>query len=155
MPKAKKAPAKKAPAKKAAAKKAPAKKAVAKKAPEKKAVAKKTPAKKAPAKKAPKKKVWKPKAVETKAALIEELKASMGDLELTTKATNEIVNNLFEIISISIKRKKRLTVPGFGTFNVRKRKARMGRNPQTGEPLKIKASKTVAFKPTPKLKDIL
>jgi len=43
-------------------------------------------------------------------------------------------------------------LPGFGTFTVRSRKARTGRNPKTNEPLKIKASKTVGFKPAPTLK---
>ncbi len=155
--KAKKAPAKKAPAKKAAAKKAPAKKAPAKKAVAKKAPAKKAPAKKAPAKKAPVKKApkaFKAKAVSTKAALLEQLKDSVG-AELSAKATAEIVENLFSIISLSIKKNARFTIPGFGTFNVKKRKARTGRNPRTGDKIKIKASKTVGFKPTPKFKDML
>jgi len=156
----KKAPAKKAtkkaPAKKAAAKKAPAKKAPAKKAAVKKAVAKKAPAKKAPAKKAVKKvAAWKPKAVATKAELIESMKASMPALELSTKATNEMLDNLFTLLAVSIKKNKRFSVSGFGTFNVKKRKARWGRNPQTGDKIKIKASKTVSFKPTPKLKETL
>ncbi len=148
--------AKKAPAKKAAApKKAPAKKAAApKKAPAKKAAApKKAPAKKAAApKKAPV--AWKPKPVSTKADLIASLKESVP-AELSAKATNEIVDNLFNLLALSIKKNQRFTVPGFGTFNVKKRKARTGRNPQTGEKIKIKASKTVGFKPTPKLKDML
>lgn len=144
---------KKAPAKKAV-KKAPAKKAAAKKAPAKKAAAKKAPAKKA-VKKAPAKKAWKPKAVNTKAELIESLKASLPAAELSTKATNELIDNLFSLLSLSIKKNKRFSVSGFGTFNVKKRKARTGRNPQTGEKIKIKASKTVSFKPTPKLKSTL
>jgi nucleoid DNA-binding protein len=44
---------------------------------------------------------------------------------------------------------------GFGTFTVRKRNARTGRNPQTGEEIKIKASKTVGFKPGKQLKEQL
>ena len=44
---------------------------------------------------------------------------------------------------------------GFGNFVVSRREARMGRNPQTGEPIKIKASKTVRFKPAKALKDSL
>jgi len=42
---------------------------------------------------------------------------------------------------------------GFGTFEVKERKARTGRNPQTGEPMKISASKTVSFRPGKSLKD--
>jgi len=43
-------------------------------------------------------------------------------------------------------------VPGFGTFSVRARKARKGRNPQNGDVINIKASRTVGFKPAPSLK---
>lgn len=161
MPAKKKAPAKKTAKKAAPKKKAPAKKATAKKvAPKKKAPAKKAaPKKKTAAKKpvkkaAPKKKAWKPKAVSTKAELIANLKESVP-AELSNKATNELVDNLFELLTLSIKKNQRFSVPGFGTFNVKKRKARWGHNPQTGEKIKIKASKTVSFKPTPKFKDKL
>ena len=50
---------------------------------------------------------------------------------------------------------QRFSYPGFGTFLVRNRKARKGRNPQTGAEIQIKASKTVGFKPAPKLKNLL
>lgn len=144
---------KKAPAKKAVEKKPVEKKPVEKKAVVKKAVEKKAPAKKAPAVKAPvKKEEFKAKPVGTKAELITQLQQSAG-ADLSAKATNELVDNLFQILAASLKKNQRFSVPGFGTFNVRKRKARTGRNPQTGAPLKIKASKTVTFKPTPKLKD--
>jgi DNA-binding protein HU-beta len=71
---------------------------------------------------------------------------------LTKKAAAELVDTLFETIAKSIKKEKRFSYPGFGTWSVRERKARMGRNPQTGEALKIKASKTVGFKPSAELK---
>ena len=71
---------------------------------------------------------------------------------MTKKAAAEMVDALFETISKSIKKEKRFSYPGFGTWTVRERKARMGRNPQTGEALKIKASKTVGFKPSSELK---
>ena len=54
-----------------------------------------------------------------------------------------------------LKKEKRFAYPSFGTFTVRSRKARKGRNPQTGEEIKIKASKTVGFKPAPTLKSSL
>ncbi len=66
-----------------------------------------------------------------------------------------IVNCTFQTIAKDIKKSKRFSYPGFGTFTVRKRKARIGRNPQTGAKLKIKASKTVGFKPSPSLKSSL
>ncbi len=56
-------------------------------------------------------------------------------------AVNSVLNN------IKKNTKKGVQIVGFGSFSVVKRKARTGRNPQTGETLKIKASKTVKFKP--------
>jgi DNA-binding protein HU-beta len=51
-----------------------------------------------------------------------------------------------------LKKNKRFSYPGFGTFYIRYRKARKGRNPQTGDEMQIQASKTVGFKAAPKLK---
>ena len=56
-------------------------------------------------------------------------------------------------ISEGVKKDKSVQLIGFGTFSVKKRKARTGRNPQTGETIKIKASRTVGFKAGKKLKD--
>jgi DNA-binding protein HU-beta len=75
--------------------------------------------------------------------------------ELTKKACTEIIDATFEVMSKSIKKEKRFSYPGFGTWTVRKRKARTGRNPQTGEKITIKASKTVGFKPATQFKGIL
>ncbi|HYC55713.1 MAG TPA: HU family DNA-binding protein [Candidatus Binatia bacterium] len=55
-------------------------------------------------------------------------------------------------IAKAIKKDKRLALNGLGTFTVRKRKPRMGRNPKTGEQMMIGASKTVGFKPAQALK---
>ncbi len=52
-----------------------------------------------------------------------------------------------------LKREGGFTLPSFGTFRVAKTKARKGVNPQNGEPVKVKAHKTVRFKASPKLKD--
>jgi len=62
------------------------------------------------------------------------------------------VDTAIQQIGKAIKKEKRLALPGLGTFSVRKRKARKGRNPQTGATINIKASKTVGFKPAPALK---
>jgi DNA-binding protein HU-beta len=67
-------------------------------------------------------------------------------------AADRAVNALVEIISESLKKGESLALPGFGTFEVRERAARTGRNPQTGEELKIAASKVAAFKPGAALK---
>ena len=80
-----------------------------------------------------------------------------GELEDSKAASERAVNAVLQCIQKGVKKDKDKTCQliGFGTFSVRKRKARMGRNPQTGEPIKIKASKTVAFKPSAKFKDMV
>ena len=72
--------------------------------------------------------------------------------KLNKRAANEAVDATFESISRAIRKSKRFQVPGFGTFTVRSRKARKGKNPQTGATITIKASRTVGFKPAPDLK---
>ena len=62
---------------------------------------------------------------------------------------------LIDIISGTLKKGDSLSLVGFGTFEVRKRAARTGRNPKTGEELKIKASKVPAFKPGATLKGLV
>ena len=74
---------------------------------------------------------------------------------MTKKELGALVDALFSVIASSIKKDGAFTFPGFGTFKVRKRQARDGRNPQTGETIKIKSSKTVGFKPARALKDRL
>ncbi|WON74189.1 HU family DNA-binding protein [Nitrosospira sp. Is2] len=67
-------------------------------------------------------------------------------------AAGRAVNALLEIISDTLKKGETLTLAGFGTFDVRDRAARSGRNPKTGEELKIAASRVAAFKPGATLK---
>ncbi|MDD3178243.1 MAG: HU family DNA-binding protein [Candidatus ainarchaeum sp.] len=57
-----------------------------------------------------------------------------------------LLNMEMDVMKKIIKKHGKLQLIGFGTFNVKKRAARMGRNPQTGKEMKIKASKTVTFK---------
>lgn len=90
----------------------------------------------------------------TKSDLINAVHSSNGS-DLSKRAVGEIIDSIFANISKAIKKDKRFVFPSFGTFNVKKRKARMGRNPQTGEKIKIKASKTVGFKPAPSFKSVL
>ena len=73
----------------------------------------------------------------------------------TKKEAKAAVDCILESITNSLKKKKSETVTlvGFGTFKVNKRKARKGRNPQTGEEIKIKASRVVKFSPGKALKD--
>ncbi|MBI5185755.1 MAG: HU family DNA-binding protein [Nitrospinae bacterium] len=90
----------------------------------------------------------------TKADLIEAA-IKTAKAEISKAGAGELIDAAFDAISKTIKKDGRFSYPGFGTFNVKKRKARTGRNPKTGESIKIKASKTVGFKPTPKFKSSL
>lgn len=89
----------------------------------------------------------------TKAELLDSI--SKGNKDLTKKQVGEVVEAVFTAVGNAIKKDGTFAYPGFGTFKVRKRKAREGRNPQTGETIKIKASKTVGFKPAKAMKDRL
>jgi DNA-binding protein HU-beta len=91
----------------------------------------------------------------TKDELITSIIKSCKDDNLSKRLAGDIVDAAFDNMSKAIKKDKRFAYPGFGTFTVRNRKARKGRNPQTGEEIKIKASKTVGFKPAPTLKSSL
>ncbi len=74
---------------------------------------------------------------------------------LNKKQANEIMNDLVASITKHLKKGARLRLAGLGTLQVRKRAARMGRNPATGEAIKIKASKKVAFRAAKELKEAI
>ena len=71
----------------------------------------------------------------------------------TKKEAQAAVDCVLASITKSLKKKSAVTLVGFGTFKVDKRKARKGRNPQTGEEIKIKAKKVPKFVPGKALKD--
>ncbi|MFE0345277.1 HU family DNA-binding protein [Priestia megaterium] len=75
--------------------------------------------------------------------------------ELTKQDTKKAVDALFEKISNTLANEEKIQLIGFGTFEVRERAARTGRNPQTGEEMTIPASKVLAFKPGKELKEAL
>lgn len=87
----------------------------------------------------------------TKAELVDAVRNTQ-DLNLTKKDAEALVNAVFDNVKTAITKDKRFSYPGFGTFSVRERKARKGRNPRTGDEITIPASKTVGFKPAPKFK---
>jgi DNA-binding protein HU-beta len=91
----------------------------------------------------------------TKAELIEKVCETNSKRDLSKAACEEIVDSVFDCLGQCVRKDKKFTYPGFGTFTVRKRKARKGRNPQTGEEINIAASKTVGFRPAPSLKNSL
>lgn len=91
----------------------------------------------------------------TKSDLIENVTKAVNSERLTKKLAEEVVEAAFTEIKNSLLNDSRFSYPGFGTFTVKERAARKGRNPRTGEPIDIPESRTVAFKPAPKFKDSL
>ena len=77
------------------------------------------------------------------------------ELDETKAGAERCVNAVIDGLKKGVKKDKSVQVVGFGTFSIRKRAARTGRNPQTGETIKIKASKSVAFKPSKTFKDMV
>ena len=75
------------------------------------------------------------------------------DHELSKKAAEAILGDLIDRIARHLKKGERVRIVGLGILQVRKRAARMGRNPATGEPIQIKASKKVAFRAAKELKE--
>lgn len=78
--------------------------------------------------------------------------ALAATLDCTKADAGRAVTALTEIITSALKKGDSISLIGFGTFEVRERSARNGRNPRTGEELKIAASKVPAFKPGAALK---
>jgi DNA-binding protein HU-beta len=85
----------------------------------------------------------------TKAELIAQVAAGA---QVRKVDAEKAINSLIRIIAAALKSQGRLALAGFGTFMVTQRKARAGRNPQTGSPIKIPATKVVKFKPGKQLK---
>ena len=81
------------------------------------------------------------------------VKAVSTQAELTQKDAAKVVDALLETISNTLAQEEKIQLIGFGTFEVRERAARKGRNPQTGEEIDIAASKVPAFKPGKELKE--
>ncbi len=79
--------------------------------------------------------------------------AVMGKTEMTKKDTEKAVNAVIEAITNALVDGDKVQLVGFGTFEVRERGARTGKNPRTGEAIKIAASKSPAFKAGRALKD--
>lgn len=81
------------------------------------------------------------------------IEAVAGEAEVTKAEAARAVDAVINTITKALKKGDTVTLVGFGTFQVRKRAARTGRNPKTGETIKIKASKTVKVTPLKAFKD--
>ncbi len=87
----------------------------------------------------------------TKAELIEQ---AAQDAKISKVAAGAALNSFINNVTTALKKKDgKVTLVGFGTFSKARRKARKGRNPQTGAPIKIKARNVVKFRPGKKLKE--
>ena len=100
----------------------------------------------------------KPKAEGAKAKVetitLKQIATSLAEShELSKKAANAILDDLVVTVTKHLKKGARVRLGGLGILQVRKRAARMGRNPATGEAIKIKASKKVAFRAAKELKE--
>ena len=75
------------------------------------------------------------------------------DQDMSKKQAESILSDMVTMITKHLKKGERIRIVGLGILQVRKRAARMGRNPGTGEPIQIKASKKVAFRASTELKE--
>ena len=89
----------------------------------------------------------------SKAMLIHTL--SKSNCEFSKRKISQLLDETMKHIRKEVKKNKKFYYPTFGTFSLRSRKARTGRNPQTGESIQIKASKSVGFKPAKAFKAAL
>ncbi len=88
----------------------------------------------------------------TKAELVEEVAQTT---QLTKKDAELIVNTVFESIVQSLKEGKKIELRGFGSFRIRHRGARVGRNPKTGDRVDVPPKRIPYFKPGKELKDLI
>ena len=91
----------------------------------------------------------------TKQELIEKLTALQKKRNIPKAGAADVVESLFDNLAVAIRRGRRFSFPGFGTFQVKKRKERRGRNPQTGQEIQIPATKTVTFRASQTVKEFL
>ncbi|MBM3519891.1 MAG: HU family DNA-binding protein [Alphaproteobacteria bacterium] len=75
--------------------------------------------------------------------------------DMSKKAVNELLGAFLDLTVKHLKKGNKIRMTGFGIFQVRKRPARMGRNPATGEQIKIKASKKLAFRAAKEVKEAI
>ena len=94
------------------------------------------------------------KAVKVDTITLRQIATTLAEThELTKKQANAVLDDFVATVTKHLKKGARVRIGGLGILQVRKRAARMGRNPATGEAIKIKASKKVAFRAAKELKE--
>lgn len=88
----------------------------------------------------------------TKAEIVERIHASTG---MTQKESAEMVETVFSIMKSTLETGETLKISGFGSFVVKQKNDRRGRNPQTGETITIEARRVLSFKPSTVLRDAI
>lgn len=95
-----------------------------------------------------------PAKAKAETVTLRQLAASLSEAhEMPKKQANAVMDDMVAMITKHLKKGVRIRLTGLGVLEVRKRAARMGRNPATGEAIKIKASKKVAFRVAKELKE--
>src|SRR5688572_2578911 len=88
----------------------------------------------------------------TKADIIEDIYEKVG---FSKKESAEIVDLIFDTMKEALERGDKIKISGFGNFQVREKRARIGRNPQTGQEIEISARRVLTFRPSQVLKSAL
>ena len=92
----------------------------------------------------------------TKAEMIDAIaKSNNVPEEMTKKAVSAIFDTIFDEIKKTVKENSRFSIPGFGTFTKKERAARDGRNPKTGETIRINGFNTMTFKASKDIKEYM
>ena len=100
--------------------------------------------------------VKKAKAAASSTVTVKHIAAKLAEEhEMAKKQAESMLNGMVDLVVKHLKKGDRIRIAGLGILVVRKRAARMGRNPATGEPIKIKASKKVAFRAAKELKEAI
>ena len=89
----------------------------------------------------------------TKADIVHAVYTRLGGF--SKKESADLVDLVFETMKETLGRGEKIKISGFGNFVVREKKQRIGRNPQTGEPIPISARRVLTFKPSQVLKNVL
>ena len=88
----------------------------------------------------------------TKKDLINQIYMQLGFSKLVSE---NLINDFFSTIVLNLKKEKKIKLSGFGTFSIRKKNSRIGRNPKTREPKVISSRDVVLFKPSKEFKEFI